>query len=270
MNRIELLICTIDDGILKATEALLPPTEGISYLISWQQPDHYHPISLPHWLTQRSDVRVVNLPGRGLSRNRNNALAFAQGDILVIADDDCRYTVEDLENVRRAYAERPEADILLFQALTLDGRPLKPYANHSFRWEKRPRFTYLSSVEITLRRRVSSLRFDNRFGLGCPLACGEEEIFVHSAIEQKMWVEYIPCPIVYTRSNTTGGKFNSNRDVRRARGGLLCRIHGPFSALLRLTKYAFTRRQTPFHTRFVYLKDMIYGVLYVLTHRPLP
>ena len=37
MLSLEILICTIDDGIVRAASVPCAPQEGVSYLISWQQ-----------------------------------------------------------------------------------------------------------------------------------------------------------------------------------------------------------------------------------------
>ena len=95
------MICTLDEGVHQIKALLMPVQPRISYLVSWQHSAEQsesrtngsattlaRKYPLPEWLKERPDVRVVHLAGRGLSRNRNCALSHAQGDWLVIADDD--------------------------------------------------------------------------------------------------------------------------------------------------------------------------------------
>ena len=89
---LQLLICTFNDGIKRIPDLLLPPIDGVEYLVSWQQADDFTPHELPEEIADRSDVEVTTLPGLGLSRNRNNCFLHASADICLICDDDCRYT----------------------------------------------------------------------------------------------------------------------------------------------------------------------------------
>ena len=85
---LELLICTINEGVRRVPNILLPQIANVRYLVSWQQTGTVS-IDLPEELI-RSDVRVITLEGRGLAANHNNALKNAQGDILLLSDDDTK------------------------------------------------------------------------------------------------------------------------------------------------------------------------------------
>ena len=86
---LQLLICTIDGGIQQVAQLVLPPAPDISYVVSWQHSSPDDERTLPVALV-RDDIQVYHLEGRGLSRNRNNCLRHATGDICLICDDDCR------------------------------------------------------------------------------------------------------------------------------------------------------------------------------------
>ena len=119
---IQFLICTINERILRVPSMLLSPIAGITYLVSWQQykfnnevraADQVHNVLL--LLEQRSDVHVVSCQGQGLSRNRNNAIQHATGDLLVIADDDCVYSLDSIKHIRLAFGLHPDASIIQMQ-----------------------------------------------------------------------------------------------------------------------------------------------------------
>ena len=101
MRILEILICTIDDGINRVNHTILPPIGYIKYLISWQRTND-NKTDIPNALLDREDVRIVTMKGKGLSANRNNALANATGDILVLADDDAKYTPEYFKTILHA------------------------------------------------------------------------------------------------------------------------------------------------------------------------
>lgn len=226
---IDILICTIDNGIKRIPHMLMPPQEGISYVVSMQYTDKAYLDLIPDVLKERKDVRLTLLEGKGLSRNRNNAIAHADADILVVGDDDCKYKPEYMAAIRKAYEMHPEADIITFQALTLDGRPLHPYPA-----------PYVCSVEITFHRRVETL-FSNRFGLGSSQFCsGEEQVWLHDAVCEGHRHIYLDIPIVQTPEETTGSqsRFSTSPALQQSKGACFNYIYGTAEAAWRSVKEA--------------------------------
>lgn len=265
MLTLEVLICTIGRRIGQAADVLLPPLEGVSYLVSWQPNGEVDGV-IPPVLRQRTDVRLVRTDRRGLSANRNNALTAAQGDLLLISDDDTRYRPEYFENIRQAFEMYPEADIIHFQALNENGGLMRRYSSAPFTYEQQPRRTFFSSWEIVCRRSERLPLFDERFGLGSPrLACGEEEIFIHEAARRRLAIRYEPAPIVQTNSHTTGTLFATSAAVRRSKGAVLCWLYGPFGATLRCLKFALKLPHG--QARIKSFIDMWQGIRYIMKSR---
>lgn len=273
LSDVEFLICTIDEGIVNVPEMLLPPLPRVKYLVSWQHSGKdaasAH-VEVPALLRCRQDVRVVELNGAGLSRNRNNALRHADGDLLIIADDDCRYSAEAIDCIRENFLRHPDAGIIQFQGMSYEGEPLHDYPDRPYDYRHRPRYTYVSSCELVLRRRtLGNLRFDERFGIGTYLACGEEELFVYHASRMQLPVYYEPFPIVRTEKATTGTMFAGSKAVQRAKGALLYEIHGMTSAILRCLKYAFYYRSENICRKIGFFYQMLKGIAYVYARHPL-
>ena len=258
MLQLEVLVCTLNSGIKNIAQHLLPPSPGVSYLISWQQTPKTCPHLLPKEL-ERPDVRVVTLEGHGLSKNRNHALQHAQGDILLISDDDVLYKEEHFQSIFQAFEQYPEANILTFQIENQTGKPLKKYVPFTFLYEERPKSTYFSSLEIAIRRNFQIPKFNEKFGLGTDyLACGEEEVFLQKAYNEGAVIRYIPKVIGRTEEGTTGKRFTTDAKVRHAKGAVLYYLHGYLGAILRCAKFAL---QLPDH-RFDFFKDMFHGIQY--------
>lgn len=218
------LVCTIDEGIRRVGEILLAPEAGVRYVVSWQQT--HVGLECPTDL-HRPDVVVTRMEGKGLSRNRNHAISAALellGDeqedaVFIIADDDEQLEPGALAEVRRQYMEWPQADIVLWQTLTLeDGLPLKPYPATAMDYRCRPRSYYASSVEMTLRSRVfssSGIRFDERFGLGSErLSAGEEAVFLRDAERLGLRIWLTPKVLCRTRRATTGQRALDVKSLR--------------------------------------------------------
>lgn len=271
---IEFLVCTIDKRIFQVQDLLMPPMPEVKYLISWQ---HSESMScsdensklltslLESW-NQRGDISLVEIDGRGLSRNRNHALRHATGDFLVIADDDCRYTQDCIQIIHRTFEKHPDAAAIQFQGYTLEGKQQRKYANYSYEYKQRPKFSYVISWELVLNRKAQLPFFDERFGLGTDLCCGEEELFVHQISESGQKIFYEPYKLVTTPEDTTGTHFADSVSVQRAKGGVLSLMHGSFGAMLRCLKFALFYPKVSFSTKASFMIEMFKGIVYVHTN----
>lgn len=263
---LEILICTIDGRIRSAAQVPNAPNDGIHYLISWQRTTAASDIGLPESLQGRDDIRVATTEGVGLSANRNHALRHATGDILLLADDDEVFDADNLHQLRRLAAQHPAVDIFLLQNQRADGTPAKAYPELPFRYPHTPTGYYPSSCEIAIRRTALPRlpQFDWRFGLGSPrLSCGEEEVFLHESCGMGATIEYHPLMIAIIPTVTTGDLFPTSAAVRRSKGAVLCRLHGPVGAILRCAKFAIRNYARRPRICLRYLGDMWQGILYV-------
>lgn len=215
---LEILISTIDAGINNVASMLLEPREGIKYLVSWQHRDEGE-YKLPDALV-RDDVAVVHLQGVGLSRNRNNCLKNATGDVCLIADDDCRYTHEELSCIALTFATHRSVDVATFKAHGL----LTPYPDKSFNLKEPHKGYHVSSIEIAFRRESvqGKLWFNELFGLGAPvLHCAEEEVFIHDALEMGLNCVFFPAFVVSHDAPSTSVSRAYDPGILMARGAYL-------------------------------------------------
>lgn len=236
----DILICTIDQGIGRISDVLMPPIPQVHYVVSVQYTTAAPPKVEAAW-TARQDVTLTFLAGRGLSRNRNNALAHATGDIVIFADDDCRYKPEYIENVQRAYDQHPEADAICFMTESYDGHPLKAYPDTALPYSQaRLQGYYPVSVEITFRRRAlqsdGGLRFNESFGLGAPLPAGEEDVLLADALRAGCAIWFVPMTLTRTDPVTTGDRFLQDTRLQQTKGAVFRHCFGLSSALWRTLK----------------------------------
>ena len=262
MPKIEVLYCVLDGDIRHIAAHLPQPRPDVAYLVAWQQRGGEEQ-NAPGELLQREDVKILAHKSIGLSKNRNFALANATGDLLILADADNIYIYECFDRLLAAAAAHPEAGILLFQAATSEGRLLKNYPAAPCTYAGRPRGCSFSSCDIVLRRSASLPRFDERFGLGAEhLGCGEEELFLEQASRGGCRIVYTPQVIVTTRAATTGDRFWVDPKVRRAKGAVLCYMHGAAGATLRCLKFAAVQGKAPLALRIKAFRDMAWGIWY--------
>lgn len=259
---LSILICTINDRIAEVPGCFLSLRDDVRYVVSFQFTDRMFLDMIPTEIKERADVELIAHPSTGLARNRNMALSSCHTELALIADDDVRYTHEQLDMVISTFAEHPEVDIACFQTVSYNGKPHKRYPDFDFDYSHTPKGYYFSSVEIALRCDVQLPWFDTRFGLGAPyLACGEEDVFLFQSHCIGLHIHYFPRLLCKYQSDiTTGERFMTSARVRRSMGAVYYVVYGLVGGFLRILKTAFKTkglRQQSF-------SDMLDGYKYIL------
>jgi len=267
--KINILICTIDDGIQNVYKMLEPFNEAVEYKISHQYRNEKYKLTPENLI--RKDVSISQIAGMGLSRNRNNALKMANGDIAVIADDDVKYLQNSFEIIMDTFIMDPKLDVTCFKIKTPENEtPYKNYPTQSYRLKKRKHHP-ISSIEIAFR--VKSIKeknilFDERFGLGSSfLPAGEESVFINDCIAMGLKVVYFPYYIINHSLSSTVNKLSVVDPLRSKLAAAFDAYAQPylsiFKVFLRTIKYLpdFMRyKKSPFKFLFAGLS----GVFIVL------
>lgn len=265
--KINILISTIDDGINRLDNVLLPYQEHISYIVSHQYTDDKFRTT-PEFL-ERDDVTMSHIPGKGVTRSRNNAIKLAGGDVGLFADDDVTYRREYFEMLKKIFEENPDVDVALFKIKTGPGEPeYKKYPDDIVTYQRAPS---VGTVEMAIRiDRVKEKRilFDERFGAGQPLLIGSDEtLFAQDCINAGLTVRFFPEYIVEHPYESTVNSI-PKYDKRRiwVTGGLDCRRHGAialikaFFGTFKILPDLIKNRVNP----FTYFYHRISAVIYIL------
>lgn len=109
---LDILICSLNKGVVRIQDVLLPPQPNVHYIVSYQYTDERYLDLIPQALGARPDVSVYTYKGQGLSANRNLALDKATADIIMYADDDAHILPETPSLVMRRFEENPQYDVL--------------------------------------------------------------------------------------------------------------------------------------------------------------
>jgi len=277
--KVLVLISTIDDGLLRVPDILMPAEAEVFYIVSWQRTDAF--MSLPHpttdaeaLLSARTDVQLTTLSGRGLCRNRNHAIDTAlscldhplEDAIFVIADDDERLLPAAFERLRAAYQRYPRMDGALWRLRSLtDGEYFKTYPPDIVRYGHHPRSYYPSSWEMTFRTRVwqTGLRFDERFGLGSEMLCaGEEDVLLTDMLRKGLNIFILPEDIALTEPVTTGSR-PLNTKVLRSKGALYGYQRSWPGAVMRCLREAASLAVRHRRNPWSILQQLLQGVKYI-------
>lgn len=228
---VDILICTLDEGILDVDKVLLPEKPNIKYIISWQQTKDFSD-EFPQAL-KRDDVQIIPLEGKGLSRNRNNAIKYATSDICMIADDDVVYDYNGITAICDYYNEHPEVDVVTYKFSS--NKNQKKHPDYSFDLRKTPKGYSISSIEISFRRAKvqGRISFNELMGLGSPYSgSGEDNLFILDCLNLNLKCQYIPINVLFHEHESTGRSQGGASKVVFSRG-IMTRIFHPHSYMLK-------------------------------------
>lgn len=134
----------------------------------------------------------LNFAERGVGLNRNNALMRADGDICLFADDDMVYDDDYAETVKKAFAENPNADVIIFNL-----REKRSARYHIRRKVRVGYWNYLrygtARVAVRLEKvRKCGIFFNQCFGGGTEHCHGEDNLFLHDCLRRGLKVIAVP------------------------------------------------------------------------------
>lgn len=217
------------EGILRVARMVLPPADGVRYVVSWQ--DH-RGADIPDEL-KRPDVEIHRLDTVGQSLNRNNAISHCTADIILHSDDDLTYTRNAFDDIRRTFEENPGVDVATFKSIHGD---LSKFPSEETELNKRlPKGYYASCIEIAFRRATAGdCRCCRELGLASErFHGGEDEMFLLSAIKRGLRCRFFPIVICEHRHESTGTKGYVTPQNLMAMG-VVIGLSYPLTAVLRL------------------------------------
>lgn len=133
---------------------------------------------------------------RGLSRARNVALRFVNGDVVAFPDDDCWYPPNLLERVAAIFSANPDLGGLTARAADENGNAIKGYRRRRCELNRISLWTAATSWTIFIRKSVVEAvgEFDERLGVGSSqgLNSGEEMDYLARAMELGFRIRYFP------------------------------------------------------------------------------
>lgn len=223
----------MNQGINRVKKELLPQLKNCEVIISHQITDNK---TKPEKKSMGKNVKYFYMYDKGLSKNRNNALKNATGDICVICDDDLNYVKGFDKIVKQAYKNNKSADVITFQAIDEEGNfhcKLKKSRKHNFYT-----ILFINSWMITFKRKNAidnNLTFDENYGLGAEICVGEENIFLKDAFDKKLNLIHNKNPIVVHPDESSG--INYRAELIKSRPLVFKRMYGLLGYLFALVYF---------------------------------
>lgn len=262
--QLSVLIATYrPEGILRVNDMHLPQVQEVEYVVSWQE---HMEAPIPPALTARSDIRILRFGTTGVSNNRNNAIAHARGDIMLMADDDLIYTPGQLQSVIDTFARHPAVDYASFM---YDCPRKKRYPSRETDISTPPHGFYQSCIEVAFRRSPATeqLRFASSFGPGAPyFTCGEDEMLYLRARRMHLECRFFPIEITTHPQPSTGQRAIADPGILRTNGALIALNH-PSTFWLRIPVSAWRLQRSRRATLLSATRHMLAGAIHALSDK---
>lgn len=137
-------------------------------------------------------VKLVTTATRGLSKNRNIAIANISDDAeyIMFSDDDLKFYKNYEDIILEEFRNNPSADAIKFNinfSISQKRLTMKPITE--FKRVNRKQVTSFGVWGLVIKRDVligKKLSYNERFGTGTPNYCGEDSIFLQEMFKKKI------------------------------------------------------------------------------------
>lgn len=130
--------------------------------------------------------KLISTRTRGVGLNRNIALLAAEGEYLLLADDDVVYNDDMPQQVVAAFRDNPRADVLIFSmdmvknGVVTEKRHLPNKRRRIWNAMRFGTYTMAIRREALIRGNIT---FHQSFGGGCPFSAGEDTLFLKACFD---------------------------------------------------------------------------------------
>ncbi len=184
-------------------------------------------------------VKMITTAQRGVGKNRNTALDFADGDILLLADDDLKYVDNYEKIIISAFSELPEADVIIFNIKTIGDSTYRRQNTEIKRIKLYNALNY-GAVRIAFRRdklEKAGIHFSLNFGGGALFSAGEDSLFIYEMIKKRLKLYTYPAVIAEVDQTTSTWFRGYNHKYFYDKGALFRALFGRLSYLYAAQDY---------------------------------
>lgn len=193
---------------------------------------------------------MVTTPTRGLSKNRNIAMEFADStaEFLLFSDDDLVFHDDYERRIREEFERHPEANAIKFNLYDISpARKISMSRIRQFKRATRLNITSSGVCGLAIRQRVlkkCNLKFNETFGTGTENYCGEDTIFLQELVRADIGFYLSPVEIAGIDQTESSWFEGYNEKYFTVSGKTLAAIYPRLAKLIAIrSAYKFTKRE---------------------------
>ena len=212
-------------------------------------------------------VQIITSTEFGVLKSRNIVMSACSGDILLFADDDCRYPDDCCASVISPFIENTDIVAASYKiSVNHRGDVFKPYPDNVFMHNKisAQRVNMISLAIVIEYVRVNQIKFDERFGHGTRFPSCGENIFLCDILDRSGVAIYHPSHVVIHPKDSSGGRLGCSRTLEGKGAGFyrMFGIGGSVLCLIFAIKKSKDIRSFARLLKYLYL-GYIYGLAYI-------
>jgi len=138
-------------------------------------------------LIRGSRLTVISTDTRGVGINRNIGLLYAKADVLMFADDDMIFEPGYGAGVLQAFADTPDADLIIFETDEISADRQDKRKILSIGRVRLYNFMRYGTYRVSCKRSSvlkANLWFSLLYGGGARYSCGEDSLFLREALRK--------------------------------------------------------------------------------------
>lgn len=168
-------------------------------------------------------ARMITTDTRGVGKNRNIGLIYANADICLLADDDMVYEDGVEQIVLEEFKRFPQADAIIFNVISDNQDRQEVFIKKCKRMTRFSRNPY-GAVRIAFKLsqiRRKNVWFSTLFGGGSLYSCGEDSLFIKELIKCGMKVYLSDKVIGHAKQETSTWFKGMNEDYFFSKGAYI-------------------------------------------------
>lgn len=173
---------------------------------------------------------LVSTNTRGASLNRNIAMSYATGDIVVYADDDMYFVEDAAALILNEFDAHPEADVIKFGCVSTN--PERPFSYQSTNVFQKANMRTLMCAGVhalAIRRdkfMMQDITFPTSIGPGKNYNCGEDSSFIKQILHSKLRVYRSPLLVAYAKQDGSSWFTGYNEHYYKTVGYVYAKLYG--------------------------------------------
>ena len=178
-------------------------------------------------------VKMITTGQRGVGKNRNTALNLADGEIILIADEDIRYVDGYAEMVLNEFENNPQADVIIFNITTI-GQSTDRRRNTKTKRIRLYNALNYGAVRMAIRREKlerEGIFYSLNFGGGTLYSAGEDSLFIFDMVRGGMKIYTSPLTIAEVDQTSSTWFDGYNHKYFYDKGALFRALFGKFAYL---------------------------------------
>ncbi|MBM6745007.1 glycosyltransferase [Drancourtella massiliensis] len=140
-------------------------------------------------------IQFVSNSHKGVGKNRNMALAYADRQICILADDDMHYQDSYAKKIVKYFNKIPKADIIIFNIETIGhetrARKMIRKTHRVYKWNCLKYGAARIAVRLD-RLKYANVHFSTLFGGGAKYSAGEDSLFLIECLNKGLKIYAVP------------------------------------------------------------------------------